>query len=180
MGGELEGVAMKQLLSLAVIVAVATPVGAQTPGLWPVSTSGGACSMVQTFQDEEFGRHTLRVGFDQARQEVTVATTNSAPEGLGSSGEVLWKIVFLDNGTQKWDEGWSNRHFAYSPAGNAVRFTAAIGGENNVRQFLADLGNSSSIGFLNGNEVVVAYDLLDAGPSVAKLRDCAARALATN
>jgi len=171
---------MKKLLPLAVVVAVAAPAGAQAPGLWPVSSSGGTCSMVQTFQDEEFGRHTLRIGFDQARQELTVTTTNTVSEPLPASGEVVWKIVFLDNGDQKWDEGWSDRHFAYSQAGNAFRFAIGLAGENNVRQFLADLANSSSIGFLDGDGVVVAYDLADAGPSVAKLRDCAARALAAN
>ena len=170
---------MKKLLPLAAIV-IAVPAAAQGPGLWPVSASGGSCSMVQSFQNGEFGRHTLRVGYDQTSQEMTVSTTNAVSEPLGASGQLVWRIVFLDNGDQKWDEGWSNRRFAYSKADDAFRFSTGLAGENNVRQFLADLANSSGIGFLSGDEVVVAYDLTDAGPSVAKLRECATRALAAN
>jgi hypothetical protein len=170
---------MNKLLPLAVI-AFAASASAQTPGLWPVQASADSCSMVQTFENEEFGRHALRVGYDAARQEVTVATTNSLAEPLDASGEVVWRIVLLDNGPQKWDEGWAARRFTYSRAGTGYRFATGLGGENNVRQFLADLANSRSIGFLDEGEVVVAYDLGDAGPSIEKLRQCAARSLAAN
>ena len=170
---------MNKLLPLAAI-AFAASASAQTPGLWPVQSSAGSCSMIQTFENEEFGRHTLRVGYDAARQEVTVATSHAVAEPLDASGEVVWRIVLLDNGPQKWDEGWAARRFTYSRAGNGYRFTTGLGGENNVRQFLADLANSRSIGFLDGETVVAAYDLGDARASIEKLRQCAAQALAAN
>ncbi len=170
---------MNKLLPLA-ILAFATSASAQAPGLWPVQASAGSCSMVQTFENEEFGRHALRVGYDATRQEVTVATTHSPAEPLDSSGEVVWRIVLLDNGPLKWDEGWAARRFSYSRAGNSYRFTTGLAGENNVRQFLADLANSRSIGFLDGESVVAAYDLGDARASIEKLRQCAARSLAAN
>jgi len=169
---------MKKLLLFAVALATAAP--AQAQALWPVRTADGSCSMSQTFESEDFGRTTLRVSYDAASQEVTLTTTNPMAEQLPGTGEILWSMVFLDNGGIEYDEGWTARPFTYARDGERYRFSTSFAGENNVRQILADLGASRSIGFMRQGKLITAYELDGARGSVEQLRDCAARAIASN
>ena len=169
---------MKKLLLLTAALAIAAP--AQAQSLWPVRTADGSCSMSQTFESADFGRTTLRVAYDAAKQEVTLTSTNPMVEQLPGTGEILWTVVFLDNGDNKFDDGWAARSFSYAKDGDRYRFSTAFAGENNVRQILADLGASSSIGFMRQGKLVTAYELEGARSSVAQLQDCAARAIASN
>ena len=169
---------MKKLLLLAVALTIAAPAQAQT--LWPVRTADGTCSMSQTFESADFGRNTLRVSYDASRQEVTLTSINPMAEQLPGNGEIVWTIVFLDNGNLEYDEGWAARAFTYARDGDRYSFSTAFSGENNVRQILADLGASSSVGFMRQGKLVTAYELVGAGPSVEKLSDCATRAIAAN
>ncbi len=88
---------MKKLVLLAVGLTIAAP--AQAQSLWPVRTADGTCSMSQTFESEDFGRNTLRVSYDAAKQEVTLTSINPMDEQLPGSGEIAWTVVFLDIGS---------------------------------------------------------------------------------
>ena len=175
---------MKTLLPLLAVALWAVPAYAQggpgQPGIWPVQAAGETCTISQSFADPDFGNHTLAISYDASRQEVSLTTTNAAASELPDSGELRWNIVFLDNGDEKHDDAWGGRSFSYTRDGEAYRFSTRFAGERNVRQILADLAASRSIGFLERGEVVTAYDLAGAGRSIARLRACAARAVAAN
>ena len=95
------------------------------------------------------------------------------------SGELELDIVFLDNGNVEYDAGWGARRFTYSNENGTARFSTRFVGERNVRQVLADLANSRTVGFLYKGEAVMSADLAGAGPSIAQLQECAARAVAS-
>jgi hypothetical protein len=172
---------MKKLLPLAAVLAV--PAAAQDAQVfyasasWPVHASGRACTLVQAVPNEG---NALSVSYDGA--EVTLTTTNRIETALPESGEVRFGIVFLDNGNGniEFDDGWGSREFVYTRGDGDYRFSTRFSGEKNVRQLLADLASSRTIGFLQRGRAVVAYELADIGPSVARLRECAARAMAAN
>ena len=173
---------MTKLLPLALVL-LAAPAAAQQ-GLWPVQAAGETCTMAQAFMDPEFGNTALRVGYDAASQKVTLTATSAVPdEFLGSdpgSDKVEWTIVFLDNGDEAYDDGWGRREFDLTREADAYRLSTAFAGEKNVRQILADLAASRSVGFMRGGKLVTAYDLAGAGPSISRLRDCATRVVAAN
>ena len=174
---------MKSFLPLAVLVAVpiAMPVNAQDEQVfyasdtWPVHAAGRTCTMTQAAANAD-GR--LSVSYDGT--EVTLATTNSLESELPDSGKVSFAIVFLDNDQVEFDDGWGSREFAYARVGEDYRFASRFAGERNVSQILGDLSNSRSIGLLQRGEAVMAYELADIAPSIARLRDCAARTVAAN
>ena len=169
---------MRMLLTLLALAAV--PAQAQDSSLyhasdtWPVHTSGGACTMSQA----DGGG--LSVGYDRRSGEVTLTTTNEVAATLPSTGSIDMIVVFLDNGAEKYDDAWGARRFDYVREDDTARFTARFAGEKNVRQILADLSNSSAVGFRYGDEPVLGYDLAGARPSLARLRECADRAVAAN
>jgi len=172
---------MKKLLPLAALLAV--PASAQDAQVfyasnsWPVHTSSRTCTLVQAVSD---GGNALSVSYDGA--EVTLTTTNRIETALPASGEVSFAIVFLDNGNGDiaFDDGWGSREFVYARGDGDYRFSTRFAGERNVRQFLTDLASSRTIGFLQRGRPVISYELGDVGNSVARLRECAARALAAN
>lgn len=170
---------MRKLLSLAVLLAV--PAQAQDAQVyyasetWPVHAAGRTCTMVQAMAD---AGGTLSVSYDGA--EVTLTSTSALESELPASGKVSLAIVFLDNGRTAFDDGWGSREFTYTREGDAYRFSSRFAGENNVRQILADLAGSKTVGLLQRGQTVVAYDLADISRSVARLRDCAARQVAAN
>jgi hypothetical protein len=176
---------MNKLLPLAALLAVpaAMPVLAQdgqvfyASSSWPVHAAGGACTMVQGAPVDD---NVLSVGYDGA--DLTLTSTSKLQSPLPATGKVNWTIVFLDNGNGdiEFDEGWGTREFTYARVGEAYRFTTRIAGEGNVRQFLSDLASSRTIGLLQRGQAVVAYELAGVSPSVAQLRDCAARRVAAN
>lgn len=144
---------------------------------WPVHASGRTRTLAQAGADPGSA---LSVSYDGA--EVTLTTTNALESELPASGKVDLAIVFLDNGNGDidYDDGWGSREFAYAREGEAWRFSTRFAGERNVRQFLTDLASSRTLGLLQRRETVVAYDLGNIAPSVARLRDCAARTMAAN
>jgi hypothetical protein len=172
---------MKKLLPFAVLLAV--PAQAQDAQVyyasdtWPVQAAGRTCTMMQAASSAD-GR--LSVSYDGS--EVTLATTNTVESALPDSGKVSFAIVFLDNEESdlEFDDGWGSREFTYAREGADYRFSTRFGGENNVRQILADLANSKTIGLLQGGKAVMAYELGNAGGSIARLRECAARRVAAN
>jgi hypothetical protein len=159
---------------LAVLALVAAPALAQDSGVWPVSAEGRACTASQPGGTAENGR--LSVTYDAARQEVVLTSLNRVQSPLPQSGSMNLQLVFLDNGDQKWDDGWGPRQVNYVRTGDVVQFTTRFVGEKNVRQVLADLSSSKRIGLLDKREPVIAYFLDGFGPTLAQLRDCAARA----
>ena len=170
---------MKKLLPLAVLMAA--PASAQdvyfASDVWPVQASGRTCTVVQALPD---GRNALSISYDGS--EVVLTSTNELATEMPASGTLNLAIVFLDNeaSDQAFDDGWGSREFTYTRGDGLYRFSTRFAGENNVRQFLADIGNSRTLGLLQRRETVVAYDLSDIGPSIARLRDCAARQVAAN
>ena len=175
---------MKSLLPLFAVALSAAPAYSQgTPGqegIWPVESAGDTCAMSQAFSDTDFGRHTLAISYDASRQEVSLTTINAPADELPESGELMWRIVFLDNGRESYDDAWGARRFTYVRDGEAYRFTARFAGEKNVRQILADLAASRGVGFMERGKVVTAFDLAGAARSIGRLRSCAARVVATN
>ena len=175
---------MKKLLPLlAAPMALAMPAAAQDAQIyyaspsWPVERTGAGCAMIRTGSPET-GFGTLSVAYDAARHEVTVSTAEHVKTALPPTGKIAMHIVFLDNGGTKHDDGWGSRTFAYTSADGVFRFTSAFAGESNVRQILADLGHSRRLGFLLDGEVLFDHDLAGIGPSIARLQDCAASAVA--
>ena len=174
---------MKKLLPLAALLAVpaAMPAQAQDAQVyyasdtWPVHAVGGACTIVQAAPD---GGSALAIGYDGA--EVTLTSTSELESELPAAGTVSLAIVFLDNGRTAFDDGWGSREFSYAREADAYRFSTRFSGEKNVRQILADLAASRTIGLLQRGQTVVAYELGGIGRSVARLRDCAARQVAAN
>jgi hypothetical protein len=136
--------------------------------------------MSQTFSHPEFGSTTLEVNYDASRQLVTLATTNSVQTPLPGSGSISWLIVFLDNEGEKFDDAWGSRQLTFKQDGEAYRFTTGFSGERNVRQILADLSASRSLGFMDKGKLVVAYDLNGARTAVSRLSTCAQQAVASN
>lgn len=174
---------MKKLLMLAVLLAVPAPMLAQAQDAqvyyasdsWPVHAAGRTCTLTQAAAD---AGSALSVSFDGA--EVTLTTTNALESALPASGKVQLAIVFLDNGSTEYDDGWGSREFTYSSNNGVYRFSSRFAGERNVRQLLTDLASSKTLGFLQRGQAVVSYDLDDLARSVAHLRDCAARTVAAN
>ena len=170
---------MKKLLPLAALLAV--PAYAQDGQVyyasanWPVHAAGGTCTLVQGVPEEG---NVLSVGYDGS--DLTLTSTSTLASALPAAGKVNLTIVFLDNGDLDYDEGWGTREFAYAKVGEAYRFSTRIAGEKNVRQFLTDLAASRTIGLLQDDEAVVAYELSGVSASVAQLRQCAARPVAAN
>lgn len=170
---------MRKLLPLAALLAV--PAHAQDGQVyyasadWPVHVAGRTCTLVQGVPEEG---NVLSVSYDGA--ELTLTSTSTLESALPAAGKVTLTIVFLDNGRLDFDEGWGAREFAYARDGAAYRFSTRIPGEKNVRQFLTDLASSRTIGLLQGDEAMVAYELKGISASVAQLRACAARSVATN
>ncbi|KRA83148.1 hypothetical protein [Altererythrobacter sp. Root672] len=170
---------MKKVLALSALLVSASAAHAQA-GPWPVHTTDGSCSMRQTFTHPEFGSTTMEVSYDASRQLVTLATTNSIDTTLPGSGSLDWLIVFLDNNGEKFDDAWGSRQLSYTREGQAYRFTTSFSGERNVRQILADLSASRSVGFMDKGKLVVAYDLGGVRNAVSRLSTCAQRAVASN
>ena len=169
---------MKTLLPLAVLLAA--PAAAQdavyyASDTWPVHSAGGRCTMVQAAGKD---RNALSVSYDG--REVELATINEVQTPLPDSGSVAMRLVFLENAGVKYDDGWSSRPFAYAREGGVFRFSSRFAGENNTRQLLDDLANSEHLGFLIKDDVFYDYDLRAAAPSIARLRECAARAIAAS
>lgn len=170
---------MKKLLMLVVLLAA--PVQAQEAQVyyasdtWPVHAAGRTCTLTQAAATD---RSALSVSFDGA--EVTLTTTNALESALPASGKVQLAIVFLDNGSTEYDDGWGSREFTYASSNGVYRFSSRFAGERNTRQILTDLAGSRTIGFLQRGQAVVSYDLDDLARSVARLRDCAARTVAAN
>lgn len=174
---------MKTLLPFAAATLAAVAAGAQGTAaqtMWPLATDAQVCTISQSFADPDFGNHTLAISYDAARQEVSLITTNAPLRQLPDAGDLAWHVVLLDNGTEKHDDAWGARRFSYARDGEDYRFATRFAGKRNVRQILADLAGSRGIGFLEGGDVVTAYDLTEAGSSIARLRECAARAVAAN
>jgi hypothetical protein len=180
--GTVDGrIAMKKLLPLAALLAV--PASAQdgqvyyASSTWPVNASGSTCTMVQAVPDEG---NVLSISYDGS--VVTLTTSSTVASALPASGKTRFDLVFLDsgNGAIDYDTGWGSREFTYVRDGNTFRFSNRFTGERNVAQILTDLASSRTIGFLQRGQAVVAYELTDAAPSVAQLRACAARSLASN
>lgn len=175
---------MKMLLPLAAMAAVAASTAhAQDAQVyyasdtWPVSASGRTCTLSQAAPD---GGSALSVAFDGS--EVVLTTTNPIESALPESGSVALTVVFLDNGNGDiaYDDGWGSRQFAYTRGDGVYRFSTRFSGERNVRQFLTDLASSRALGFTQRGQTVVGYELADVSASVARLRQCAARAVAAN
>jgi len=171
---------MKKLVALLALVAA--PAAAQEASVyyasdtWPVTASGRTCTMA--YAGSEAVADPLSVSYDG--REVALATTNEVADSLPDSGAIDLAIVFLDNGRTAYDDGWGTRSFAFSRDNGKARFTARFTGERNVRQMLADLENSAHIGFLHRGKAVMSAELAGAGRSLARLRECAARAVAAN
>jgi hypothetical protein len=171
---------MNKLVLLAALVAV--PAYAQDGEVyyassnWPVHAAGRTCT-IQGVADEG---NALSVSYDGS--EVTITTASTVQSRLPASGTVNFDIVFLDsgNGEIDYDTGWGTRAFTYAGEGNTYRFSTRFTGERNVSQILADLASSRTIGFLQRGQAVVAYELAGVSPSIAQLRDCAARTVAAN
>ena len=170
---------MKTLLPLAVLLA--SPALAQdaqvyhASATWPVHVSDGTCTLVQAKPDSG---STLSVSYDG--DEVTLTSTAQVESPLPPSGQVPLDIVFLENGTTDYDDGWGPRQFAYAGSDGVYRFSARFAGTRNVRQILADLADSKWLGLLQDGETIVAYELAGIAPSVSRLRDCASQAVAAN
>ncbi|MBT2133515.1 hypothetical protein KK137_04125 [Croceibacterium sp. LX-88] len=170
---------MRTVLALGALLTCTSAAYAQT-GPWPLHADNGACSIRQTFSHPEFGSTTLEVSYDAAHQLVTLATTNSVATALPGTGSVAWSIVFLDNGGEKYDDAWGSRQLSYKRDGEAYRFTTGFSGERNVRQILADLSASRSLGFMDKDKLVVGYDLNGVRSAVARLSSCAQKAVVSN
>jgi hypothetical protein len=169
---------MKTLLPLAVLLAA--PAAAQdgvyyASDTWPVHAAGGRCTMTQAAHED---RNDLSVSYDG--REVVLATINEVKTPLPDSGSVAMRLVFLENAGVDYDDGWSSRPFAYTREGDLFRFSSRFAGEKNTRQLLDDLANSKHLGFLIKDDVFYDYDLRAAAPSIARLRECAARTVAAN
>ena len=169
---------MKLLLPLTVLLAA--PVAAQVvvyyaSDTWPVHAAGGRCTMTQASHED---RNALSVSYDG--REVVLATINEVKTPLPDSGSVAMRLVFLENDGVEYDDGWSSRPFAYAREGEVFRFSSRFAGERNTRQLLDDLANSEHVGFLIKDDVFYDYDLRAAAPSIARLRECAARAVAAS
>lgn len=163
---------MRLIFAIAAVASV--PAAAQTAVTWPVSADAGACTATQPGTDAEDGR--LSVTYDAGRREVVLTSLNRVASPLPASGTMNLRLVFRDNAGEAWDEGWGTRQVSYTRTGDAVRFTLRFVGEQNVRQLLADLAASRSIGLLDKREPVIAYYLAGLGPAVAELKACATRA----
>ena len=171
---------MRKLLPFAVLLAV--PAQAQDAQVyyasesWPVHVSGRTCTM----QGLPGADGVLSVSYDGA--EVTLTTISELASELPAAGKVKLAIVFLDNEDSdiEFDDGWGSREFTYAQEGDTYRFSTRFSGENNVRQILTDLASSKTIGLLQRRQTVVAYDLAGIATSVERLRDCAARTVASN
>lgn len=173
---------MNKLFPLLAILAA--PAAAQDSPIyfasdaWPVQASGRACSMAAPAQDAS---DPLTVTYDAASGEVTLtAETSDVSTSLTNNSGVDLKLVFLDNGRTKHDDGWGQRRFTYSRVGDKARFTSRFAGERNVRQVLADLASSAHVGLLYNGQVVTSTDLSRADPSLDKLQECARRVVAAN
>lgn len=166
---------------MPLIVLLSAPAQAQDARIfyasdtWPVHAAKGTCTMVQTGGED---RNVLSVSYDG--NEVVLTTTNDVATALPDSGTLGMRLVFLDNGPTKYDDGWSTRSFAYAREGDLYRFSTRFAGEKNTRQLLEDLSNSKYLGFLIKDDVFYDYDLQQAAPSIARLRECAARTVAAN
>lgn len=168
---------MKKLLPLLAVLAV--PAAAQDARVfyasdtWPVHVAGKTCTMTQAGGEA----NALSVSFDGA--VVTLTTANSLQSELAPAGKLRMGIVFLGNGDVAYDDGWGSREFDYASENGVYRFSTRFAGERNVRQVLADLAGSEAIGFTQGREAVISYELDDAARSLDRLRQCAARAVAS-
>jgi hypothetical protein len=166
----------------ALLALIAAPAAAQEATLyyasdtWPVTATGRSCTMA--YAGPETIADPFSVSYDG--REIALTTTNEVASSLPASGTLDLAIVFLDNGRTAYDDGWGTRRFAYSRENGNARFTARLSGERNVRQMLADLENSNHIGFLHRGKAVMSADLADARRSLARLRECGARAMASN
>lgn len=166
---------------LVVLLAVlAGPAAAQDARVFyasdscPVHVSGKTCTMTQAGGDA----NALSVSFDGA--VVTLTTANALASELAPAGKLRMGIVFLDNGDVAYDDGWGSREFDYASEGGVYRFSTRFAGERNVRQVLADFAGSEAIGFTQGREAVISYELANAARSLDRLQQCAARAVAAN
>jgi hypothetical protein len=172
----------KLLPLLAAPVALAMPAAAQdaqtrdTSPMWPVERSAAGCAVVRAGIPET-GFGSLSVGYDAARDEVTVSTSEHVKTTLPPNGKIVLQIVFVDNGGTRHDDGWGTRTFTYTSNDDVYRFTSAFAGKNNVRQILADLGHSRRLGLLRNGEVLFDHDLVGLAPAIARLQDCAASAV---
>ena len=169
---------MNKLLPLAVLLAV--PAAAQdavyyASDTWPVHSTSGGCTMTQAAHED---RNALSVSYDG--REVVLATVNEVKTPLPDSGSVAMRLVFLENAGVDYDDGWSSRPFTYAREDGVFRFSSRFAGEKNTRQLLDDLANSKHLGFLIKDDVFYDYDLRNAAPSIARLRECAARNMAAN
>lgn len=174
---------MKTFLLLATLVAgpAAAQAGSRDAQVfyasdtWPVHAAGASCTVSQA-QPGPGG--TLSVSYDGT--QVALTSSNEVESPLPGSGKAKLDIVFLDNGSTRYDDGWSEREFTYRQEGAAYHFTTRFAGERNVRQILADLSASRTVGLLQDGQLVVDYDLAGLSPSIARLADCAARPVASN
>lgn len=171
---------MKTLLPLAALVAV--PAAAQVDpnaevyhasDTWPVHVTGAACTVTQA-RSETGG--ILSVSYDGSL--VTLTSTNALETPLPSSGKADLAIVFLDNGSTRYDDGWGSREFTYRQQDGVYHFSTRFAGETNVRQILSDLAASRTVGLLQGRQVVVDYDLDGLAAALRRLDECAARRVA--
>lgn len=162
---------MHRLIPLLALVAA--PALAQDSA-WPVKADGRACTATQAVVNS--GSGPLTVTYDARREEVTLVSSARVESPLPSSGAMDLMLVFLDNGTNKFDDQWGPRRVTYARSGELVNFTTAFAGTHNVNQIFADLSSSRRIGFLKDKEPVLDHPLAGIGPALAQLKDCAARA----
>lgn len=144
---------------------------------WPVLAEGRACTMTLA-SDPEHGADALRVRYDAAAQEVTLTVVSEVSDRLSASGALEMNIIFLENGREKFDDAWGKRTFAYVRDGDMARFSTRFGGEENVRQILADLAGSAWLGLKYKQDEPISYGLTGAAGSLSRLRECAASAAA--
>lgn len=172
-------------IPLVLLALLAVPTHAQETEVyyasetWPVSRDGSSCSMIRAGAAETgFGR--LSVSYNAARNEVTLATRETARTSLPAGVTVRLHLVFLDNGRIKHDDQWGSRQFTYTSTEDGHTFATVFAGDRNVRQILGDLANSRRFGLIHDGEVVFDHDLAGVRGSLARLRECAARTAAAN
>lgn len=171
--------------AVLVVALIAVPAGAQerrvyhASDTWPVEIADGTCTMANAATSE--ASNPLTLSYDAASGEIvlTVETTDIS-DGLEANGSLELAMVFLDNGSIKYDDGWDPRSFGYTHDGGVTRFVTRFAGERPVRQILADIAGSKHLGLLHRGKIIASTDLGGAASSVAQLRACARQVLAAN
>jgi TonB family protein len=132
------------------------------------------CRALTSFKSQEYGQEVFAASYSVRENRVVLTFTSNLTTSLPERGEVDVELVFLENGSEDYDDGWSDRTTSYSRDDKGrYYFNMGFSGSENAKQILEDLAKSVTIGFFYEDKMITGFPLKGSAKAVSALEACA-------